>query len=63
MHSFPNLVDVRTIPGRRNIAFVEYTDEESSTAAREKLHNTRLPNPNGSGEMLEGRLKVTFAKQ
>lgn len=38
----PNLHDIRLIPGRKGIAFVEYTDEASSTAAREALHNYKV---------------------
>lgn len=39
---YPNLHDVRLIPGRKGIAFVEYTDEPSSTTAREALHNYKV---------------------
>ncbi|GAA5983827.1 hypothetical protein JCM5350_007562 [Sporobolomyces pararoseus] len=53
---YPNLIEVRTIPGRRNIAFVEFTDEASSAVAREALHNMK------QGE--DGpKLKVTNAKK
>ncbi|GAA6004987.1 hypothetical protein JCM11491_002299 [Sporobolomyces phaffii] len=53
---YPNLVEVRTIPGRKNIAFVEFVDEASSAVAREALHNLK------QGE--EGpKLKVTNAKK
>ncbi|GAA5927684.1 U1A/U2B"/SNF family RNA-binding protein [Sporobolomyces koalae] len=53
---YPNLIEVRTIPGRKNIAFVEFTDEASSAVAREALHNTK------QGE--DGpKLKVTNAKK
>lgn len=34
----PNLHDVRLIPGRKGIAFVEYMDEASSIVAKEALH-------------------------
>lgn len=54
--SYPNLHEVRTIPGRKNIAFVEYDDEDSAGSAREALHNTKF----GDGD---SKLKVTFAKQ
>lgn len=40
--AYPNLHDVRLIPGRKGIAFVEYTDEASSTVAREALHNYKV---------------------
>lgn len=49
---------MRTIPGRKNIAFVEFIDEISSGTARDALHNTRLGT--GDGAL---KLKVTFAKQ
>lgn len=52
---YPNLHDVRLIPGRKGIAFVEYTDEPSSTAAREALHNYKVDE--------EHKMKVTYAKQ
>jgi hypothetical protein len=56
LHSYPNLIEVRTIPGRKNIAFVEFTDEASSGVAREALHNLK------QGE--DGpKLKVTNAKK
>lgn len=34
--------EVRTIPGRKNIAFVEYEDESASSTARDALHNTKI---------------------
>lgn len=40
--AYLNLHDIRLIPGRKGIAFVEYTDEASSTAAREALHNYKV---------------------
>jgi hypothetical protein len=48
---------VRTIPGRKNIAFVEFVDDVSSGAARDALHNTKY----GEGDNAL-KLKVTFAK-
>jgi U2 small nuclear ribonucleoprotein B'' len=42
------------IPGRKGIAFVEYTDEGSSSTARDALHNYRIG---------EDKMKVTFARQ
>ncbi|GAA6057508.1 hypothetical protein JCM3770_000594 [Rhodotorula araucariae] len=58
---YPNLIEVRTIPGRRNIAFVEFEDEGSSAVARDALHNTRLGAADGADEGL--KIKVTFAKK
>ncbi|GAA99871.1 uncharacterized protein L969DRAFT_21252 [Mixia osmundae IAM 14324] len=51
---FPNLSEVRMIPGRKGIAFVEFTDETSSGVAREALHNQKYE---------ESKIKVTFARQ
>lgn len=56
-HRYPNLSEVRTIPGRKNIAFVEFADEASSGVARDALHNTKY----GEGDA-SLKLKVTFAK-
>ncbi|KAH8925195.1 hypothetical protein BT69DRAFT_1216806 [Atractiella rhizophila] len=55
---YPSLVEVRMIPGRKGIAFVEYADEQSSTVAKEALHNYRFTD---TGSDL--KMKVTFAKQ
>jgi len=52
---YPNLVEVRTIPGRSNIAFVEYVDATSSGVAKDALHNYKFDG--------EHKIKVTFAKQ
>ncbi|MBW0488051.1 hypothetical protein O181_027766 [Austropuccinia psidii MF-1] len=52
---YPNLIEVRTIPGRSNIAFVEYTDAASSGVAKDALHNYKFDG--------EHKIKVTFAKQ
>lgn len=54
---YPNLAEVRTIPGRKNIAFVEFADDVSSGVARDALHNTKY----GEGDAAL-KLKVTFAK-
>ncbi|CAH7676230.1 hypothetical protein PPACK8108_LOCUS11342 [Phakopsora pachyrhizi] len=52
---YPGLVEVRTIPGRANIAFVEYVDSTNSGVAKDALHNYKFDG--------EHRIKVTFAKQ
>ncbi|KPV72200.1 uncharacterized protein RHOBADRAFT_18444 [Rhodotorula graminis WP1] len=57
---YPNLVEVRTIPGRRTIAFVEFDDEPSSAVARDALHNSAFGSA-GDGE--PNKIKVTFAKK
>ncbi|KAJ9125507.1 hypothetical protein QFC22_000468 [Naganishia vaughanmartiniae] len=38
----PNLLEVRLIPAKKDIAFVEYADEESATVAKEALHNFKI---------------------
>jgi len=48
---FAGLAEVRTIPGRAAIAFVEFESAELSGVAKEALHR--------QGEL---NLKVTFAK-
>lgn len=60
---YPNLVEVRTIPGRRTIAFVEFEDEPSSSVAREALHNSAFPGATAEGADEPHRIKVTFAKK
>ncbi|BGP15440.1 hypothetical protein JCM10213_005059 [Rhodosporidiobolus nylandii] len=63
---YPNLIEVRTIPGRKNIAFVEFADEHSSGVARDALHNSKF---SGSAGLLPAdsqdglKIKVTFAKK
>ncbi|KAF5384026.1 hypothetical protein D9757_006943 [Collybiopsis confluens] len=57
-HSFaryPNLYEVRLIPTKKDIAFVEYTDEASSTVAKDALHNYKLDG--------ENKIKITFARK
>ena len=39
---YPNLYEVRLIPTKKDIAFVEYMDEGSATVAKEALHNHKL---------------------
>jgi hypothetical protein len=43
---YPNLYEVRLIPTKRDIAFVEYMDETSSTVAKDALHNYKLDGEN-----------------
>ncbi|GAA5893383.1 hypothetical protein JCM8208_004425, partial [Rhodotorula glutinis] len=59
---YPNLVEVRTIPGRRTIAFVEFDDEPSSAVARDALHNSAFGTA-GAGSDEPNKIKVTFAKK
>lgn len=39
---YPNLLEVRMIPTKKDIAFIEYADEASSTVAKDALHNYKL---------------------
>ncbi len=39
---YPNLHEVRLIPTKKDIAFVEYLDKASSTVAKDALHNYKL---------------------
>jgi hypothetical protein len=43
---YPNLYEVRLIPTKRDIAFVEYFDEGSATTAKDALHNYKLDGEN-----------------
>jgi len=52
---YPNLYEVRLIPSKKDIAFVEYVDENSATVAKEALHNYKLDG--------ESKIKVTFARK
>ncbi|KAK7040850.1 hypothetical protein VNI00_009446 [Paramarasmius palmivorus] len=52
---YPNLHEVRLIPTKKDIAFVEYLDEASSTVAKDALHNYKLDG--------ENKIKITFARK
>lgn len=39
---YPGFQEVRTVPAKRTIAFVEYEDETSSSAARDALFNAQI---------------------
>ncbi|KAI8871921.1 RNA-binding domain-containing protein [Ramicandelaber brevisporus] len=56
---FSGLVEVRLIPFRPDIAFVEYTDEQLAYAALLKLNGTSITDT----EDVEHKLKVEFAKK
>ena len=43
---YPNLHEVRLIPTKRDIAFVEYMDESSATVAKDALHNYKIDGEN-----------------
>ncbi|KAJ7589025.1 hypothetical protein C8J56DRAFT_826388 [Mycena floridula] len=52
---YPNLHEVRLIPTKKDIAFVEYMDEDSSSIAKDALHNYKLDG--------ENKIKITFARK
>lgn len=43
---YANLYEVRLIPTKKDIAFVEYLDEGSATVAKDALHNYKLDGEN-----------------
>ncbi|KIM69910.1 hypothetical protein SCLCIDRAFT_1160124 [Scleroderma citrinum Foug A] len=43
---YPNLHEVRLIPTKKDIAFVEYMDEGSASVAKDALHNYKLDGEN-----------------
>ncbi|KAJ7155901.1 hypothetical protein C8R43DRAFT_998363 [Mycena crocata] len=52
---YPNLYEVRLIPTKKDIAFVEFLDEASSGVAKDALHNYKLDG--------ENKIKITFARK
>jgi hypothetical protein len=52
---YPNLYEVRMIPTKKDIGFVEYMDEGSATVAKDALHNYKLDG--------ENKIKITFARK
>ena len=51
----PGLVEIRTIPAKKDIAFVEFSDEATATVAKDALHNFKIDG--------ETKMKVTYAKK
>ncbi|WWC88307.1 uncharacterized protein L201_003215 [Kwoniella dendrophila CBS 6074] len=49
------LVEIRTIPAKKDIAFVEFQDENSATLAKDALHNFKIDG--------ETKMKVTYARK
>ena len=43
---YPNLHEVRMVPTKKDIAFVEYYDEASATNAKDALHNYKMDGEN-----------------
>ncbi|KAJ3505126.1 hypothetical protein NLJ89_g7577 [Agrocybe chaxingu] len=52
---YPNLYEVRLIPTKKDIAFVEFVDEGSASVAKDALHNYKLDG--------ENKIKITFARK
>lgn len=52
---FPGFKEVRLVPGRHDIAFVEFDKESQSTAAKDALQGFKLTPTNA--------MKITFAKK
>ncbi|KAF5308988.1 hypothetical protein D9611_014848 [Ephemerocybe angulata] len=52
---YPNLYEVRLIPTKKDIAFVEFLDEGSAGVAKDALHNYKLDG--------ENKIKITFARK
>lgn len=52
---YAGLVEIRTIAAKKDIAFVEYTDETASAVAKDALHNFKIDG--------ETKMKVTFARK
>jgi len=51
----PNLLDIRTVPTKKDIAFVEFADEDSATKAKDALHNFKMDG--------ESKIKITYARK
>ncbi|KAI0271443.1 RNA binding protein [Gloeopeniophorella convolvens] len=68
---YPNLHEVRLIANKKDIAFVEYTDEGSATVAKDALHNYKLDGENKIKVMsllcshcaADVFFKITFARK
>ncbi len=54
-HSHAGLVEIRTIPTKKDIAFIEYADEPTAIVAKEALHNFKIDG--------ETKMKVTYARK
>ncbi len=39
---YAGLVEIRTVPAKRDIAFVEFADETTSSVAKDALHNFKI---------------------
>ena len=54
-YSHPGLVEIRSIPAKKDIAFVEFVDENAATVAKDALHNFKIDG--------ETKMKVTYARK
>jgi U2 small nuclear ribonucleoprotein B'' len=54
-NQFPGFKEVRLVPGRHDIAFVEFENENQSTSAKEALQGFKITPTNA--------MKITFAKK
>ncbi|TRM70494.1 hypothetical protein BD626DRAFT_477640 [Schizophyllum amplum] len=52
---YPNLHEVRMVPTKKDIAFVEYYDEAAATNAKDGLHNYKMDG--------ENKIKITYARK
>ena len=48
------LVEIRTIPAKKDIAFVEFSDEATAGVAKDALHNFKIDG--------ETKMKVSFGR-
>ena len=71
---YPNLYEVRLIPTKKDIAFVEFMDEASATVAKDALHNYKLDGENKikvslllffvlGGDVAHACIQITFARK
>ena len=49
------LLEIRTIPAKKDIAFVEFSDEGSATIAKDALHNFKI---DGETKMKVGPVRI-----
>lgn len=54
-HRFPGFREVRLVPGRHDIAFVEFENEMQATAAKDALQGFKITPTNA--------MKIAFAKK
>jgi U2 small nuclear ribonucleoprotein B'' len=65
------LVEIRTIPAKKDIAFVEFADEGTATVAKDALHNFKIDGETkmkasslrGSAYSTKLTIQVTYARK